>query len=359
MQRILNFSAGPSALPLEVLKKAQEELLSYQNLGFSIMEISHRSKVFEEVHNGAIEKLKKLYNIDDSYAVLFLQGGATLQFSQIPMNLYNGGTAEYVDTGVWTSKAIKEAQILGINHKVIASSKATNYDEIPEQISFSEGADYGYICSNNTIYGTQYKEIPMTKCPLVVDSSSDLLSKEIDFQSKNIGLFYGGAQKNAGPAGLTIVIVRKDLAQRVKPNIPTPLRYTSQIEANSLLNTPPTFGIYLFNLVLDWINNQGGLAKIDLINRQKAQILYDFIDKSGFYKAHAKPNSRSLMNVSFTSPNSELDLKFVKEAEKNSMLGLKGHRLLGGLRASIYNAVSLENVKTLVEFMAEFQRVNG
>ncbi|CUU82859.1 phosphoserine aminotransferase [Campylobacter hyointestinalis] len=359
MNRVLNFSAGPSALPLSVLERARDEFISYKGMGFSIMEVSHRGKVFDELHNNAIAKVKKFYGLNDDYAVLFLQGGATLQFAQVPMNLYNGGVAQYVNTGVWTTKAIKEAKIQNINYEVVASSEDTKFDRIPQNIKFSDNADYGYICSNNTIYGTQYEEIPTTKCPLVVDSSSDLLSREIDFNSKNIGMFYGGAQKNAGPAGITIVIIRKDLASRVKDSIPTPLRYTTQIEANSLANTPCTFGIYMFDLVLDWIKDQGGLNAINAANKKKASTLYGFIDNSDFYKAHAKQGSRSLMNVSFTTPSTELDAKFVKEAEQNSMIGLKGHRLLGGLRASIYNAVSQKEVETLIEFMKEFQRVNG
>ena len=358
MSRVLNFSAGPSAIPLAVLERAQAEFTDYHGLGFSIMEVSHRGKVFEELHNNAIAKVREFYNIDDEYAVLFLQGGATLQFAQIPMNLYSGGVAQYANTGVWTQKAIKEAKIQNINFEVVASSEDTKFDHIPE-VKFSDTADYGYICSNNTIYGTQYATLPSPKCPLVVDSSSDLLSREIDFKAHNIGLFYGGAQKNAGPAGITIVIVKKELANRVKDSVPTPLRYTTQIEANSLANTPPTFGIYMFDLVLDWIKGQGGLSVIDEINKKKAAALYDLIDNSGFYKTFAKPGSRSLMNVSFASPNAELDAQFVKLAEKNGMIGLKGHRILGGLRASIYNAVTVENVETLCEFMKEFQRTHG
>lgn len=359
MNRVLNFSAGPSGIPLSVLERARDEFTSYKGMGFSIMEISHRGKVFDALHNETIQKVRDFYELDDDYAILFLQGGATLGFAQIPMNFWCGGVAEYVNTGVWTQKAIKEAKIQNINYKVIASSEHSNFDHIPENIKFSQDADYGYICSNNTIYGTQYKEIPTTKCPLIVDSSSDLLSRKINFKSKNIGVFYGGAQKNAGPAGVTLFIIKKDLANRVKENVPTPLRYKTQIEANSLANTPNTFGIYMFSLVLDWIKEQGGLDAIDKKNKQKAAYLYDFIDNSGFYKAHAKAGSRSLMNVSFNSPNPELDTKFIKEAEENSMIGLKGHRLLGGLRASIYNAVTLQNVETLVEFMKEFQRKNG
>lgn len=359
MNRVLNFSAGPSGIPLEVLKKAQDEFLSFQGKGYSIIEISHRSKVFEEVLHSAMQKVRDLYGFGDEYAVLFLQGGATLQFSQVPMNLYNGGVAEYVNTGNWTNKAIKEAKIRGINYKVIASSEETKFDRIPE-FHFSDDADYGYICSNNTIYGTEYKEMPKCKCPLVVDSSSDLFSRPIDIS--NIGMFYGGIQKNGGPAGITLVVIRKDLAERVKSDVPTILRYKTQIEADSMSNTPNTFGIYMLNLMLEWIIKQGGLSEILKRNTKKATLLYSAIDEmSDFYKGHAQKSSRSLMNVSFniTKNGGELEPLFVKEAEKNGMIGLKGHRMLGGIRASIYNAVTLENVKTLVEFMKEFAEKNG
>lgn len=358
--RVLNFSAGPSGLPISVLQKAQKELLDYKGKGFSIMEISHRSAVFDEVIEGAKAKLQKIYGFDDSFAVLFLMGGASLQFAQVPMNLYNGGVAEYANTGVWTKKAINEAKILGINYKVVASSEAENFSYIPD-FSFSDTADYGYICSNNTIYGTQYSKLPTCKCPLIVDSSSDLLSRPIDF--KNIGLFYGGIQKNAGPAGVTLLIIKKDLANRVKDNIPNILRYKTQIEANSMSNTPNTFGIYMFDLMLDWINEQGGLKAIDEKNRQKAALLYDYIDNSNFYKAHAKIGSRSLMNVSFNiykngKNNENLEKALVEFSAKNNIIGLKGHRILGGLRASIYNAVSLENVKFLISILEKFKTKN-
>ncbi len=364
MNRVMNFSAGPSALPLSVLQKAQEEFCSYQNMGFGIMEVSHRGKVFDKLHNGAIDKVRALYGFGEEYAVLFLQGGATLQFSQIPMNLHSGdGVAEYVNTGVWTKKAIKEASVLGINHRVIASSEECSFSEIPSGWAFSDDAEYGYICSNNTIYGTQYAKLPSPKCPLVVDSSSDLLSRPLNFKEHNIGLFYGGAQKNAGIAGVTLVVVRRDLANRASQNstlkVPLALRYTTQIEANSLANTPCSFGIYIFDLVLDWIAQNGGLVATEMRNSQKAELLYSAIDSSDFYRAHAKAGSRSKMNVSFFSPSAELDAKFVAEAEKNGMIGLKGHRILGGLRASIYNAVEMSSVECLCEFMREFERVNG
>lgn len=359
MNRVLNFSAGPSGLDISVLKKAQAEFLDYHGLGFNIMEVSHRGKIYEEVHNEAISKIRKLYNIDDDYAVLFLQGGGHLQFAQVPMNLYNGGVAEYVNTGVWTTKAIKEAKILGINHEVIASGESNGFKAIPE-INFSKDADYCYICSNNTIYGTQYKDYPDTKgAPLVIDASSDLLSREIDFKANNIGLLWGGAQKNAGPAGVTLVIVRKDLLDRVGGNVPTILRYKTQADANSLANTPPTFGIYMLNLVLDWIIQSGGLSGIRAKNQQKADLIYGFLDSCDFYNTHAKKDDRSLMNVVFKTPSEDLDKEFVAKAETNNMIGLKGHRLLGGLRASTYNAVSLENVKILVDFMSDFAKKNG
>lgn len=353
--RVINFSAGPSTLPLSVLQKAQNELLDYQNKGYSIMEISHRTKVFEEVHFGAMSNAKKLYGLNDDYEVLFLQGGASLQFAMIPMNLHAGGVCEYVNTGIWTKKAIKEADILGINYEVVASSEADNFNQIP-QIQFNDNADYAYICSNNTIYGTQYQSYPSTKAPLIIDASSDFFSRKVDFS--NIALFYGGVQKNAGISGLACVIIRKDMIERsAKKNIPSMLKYSVHSENNSLFNTPPTFAIYMFALEMQWLLGQGGLEAVHAKNVQKAKVLYDFIDHSeGFYKAHAREGSRSLMNVSFFIHNKELEPLFVKEAEEAGMIGLKGHRLLGGLRASIYNAVSLEQVQSLCAFMKEFER---
>ncbi|AQW86647.1 phosphohydroxythreonine aminotransferase / 3-phosphoserine aminotransferase [Campylobacter pinnipediorum subsp. caledonicus] len=356
--RMINFSAGPTGLPLEVLQKAQSEFVNYHNEGYSIMEISHRSKTYEEVHFGAMQKIRELYNISDDFDILFLQGGAHLQFSMIPLNLYQGGVAEYVDTGVWTSKAIKEAQILGINHKVVASSKDDNFNHIPD-INFDDNADFSYICSNNTIYGTQYKSLPKSKAPLVVDSSSDFFSRPLDFS--DIGVLYGGAQKNAGSSGVTIVIIRKDLIDRVSSNnVPMFLRYKTHADAKSLYNTPPTFAVYLLNLNMQWLLDRGGLKAIDQINTKKAEILYSVIDSSDdFYIGHAKKEDRSVMNVSFGIKNKDLEPIFVSEALKNNMLGLKGHRHLGGIRASIYNAVSVEDVSILADFMKEFARKNG
>lgn len=352
--RVINFSAGPSSIPIDVLNKAKDELLSYQNLGFSIMEISHRSEIFEKILNSAKKKIKTLYNLGDEFEILFLQGGASLQFAQVPLNLADENVAEYVDSGVWTQKAIKEAQILGINYKVIASSEDKNYSYIPN-FKFSDNASYCYICSNNTIYGTQYKNYPSTKAPLVIDASSDLFSKEIDFS--NIGLFFGGIQKNGGPSGLCVVIIKKELANRVKNSIPTLLRYKTQIDNNSMSNTPNTFAIYLLDLMLSWIEKNGGLKEIDDKNVKKAKILYECIDDlSSFYQGIAQKEFRSLMNVSFKIFDQNLESIFVQEAFDNNMIGLKGHRIIGGLRASIYNAISLLDVEKLVDFMYKFYK---
>ncbi|ENO5021534.1 3-phosphoserine/phosphohydroxythreonine transaminase, partial [Campylobacter jejuni] len=305
--RKINFSAGPSTLPLEILEQAQKELCDYQGRGYSIMEISHRTKVFEEVHFGAQEKAKKLYGLNDDYEVLFLQGGASLQFAMIPMNLSLNGVCEYANTGVWTKKAIKEAQILGVNVKTVASSEESNFNHIP-RVEFSDNADYAYICSNNTIYGTQYQNYPKTKAPLIVDASSDFFSRKVDFS--NIALFYGGVQKNAGISGLSCIFIRKDMLERSKnKQIPSMLNYLTHAENQSLFNTPPTFAIYMFNLEMDWLLNQGELDKVHEKNSQKAAMLYECIDLSnGFYKGHADKKDRSLMNVSFNiAKNKDLE----------------------------------------------------
>lgn len=351
--RKINFSAGPSTLPLELLKEAQEELCDYKGLGYSIMEISHRTKIFEEVHFGAMQKAKELYGLNDEYEVLFLQGGASLQFAMIPMNLAMGGVCEYANTGVWTKKAIKEAQILGVNVKVVASSEEEKFSYIPK-VEFSDKADYAYVCSNNTIYGTQYHHYPKSKSPLIVDASSDFFSRKVDFS--NIALFYGGVQKNAGISGLSCLFIRKDMLERSEEkNIPSMLKYAIHAENDSLFNTPATFAIYMFNLEMEWLLKLGGLDAIHQKNMQKAHLLYEMIDQSeGFYKGHAKKEDRSLMNVSFNIVKNELESVFIKEAEDAGMIGLKGHRILGGIRASIYNAITLEQVKILCEFMKEF-----
>lgn len=357
--RKINFSAGPTGLPLEVLNEARAEFVDYKGEGYSIMEVSHRSKIYEEVHFGAMDKIRELYKIGDEYEILFLQGGAHLQFSMIPMNLWLNGVAEYANTGVWSDKAINEARTMGVNVSVVASSQDSQFNYIPD-VKFSENADYAYICTNNTIYGTQYKSLPRSRAPLVIDSSSDFFSRPLDFS--DIGLIYGGAQKNAGASGVTIVIIRKDLIERLNnPKIPVFLRYKTHAEMHSLYNTPPTFAIYLLNLTLKWLINQGGLEQIKIKNERKASLIYEAIDSSGgFYEGHAQKAHRSVMNVSYKIPaHPELEMKFVELALKNGMLGLKGHRHLGGIRASLYNAVSEQDAASLAEFMREFARKNG
>ncbi len=356
MKRVLNFSAGPSKLPLEVLKIAQEQLLDFNGNGLSIMEGSHRVSMFEDVHNETIELIKKIYKVPDNFKILFVQGGASMQFAMIPLNLAKNKKVEFVDTGIWSSKAIKEANIQGLDVKIVASSKQSNYDHIPNEIHFSDDCDYGYITSNNTIYGTQYKSFPKCK-NLVIDASSDVLSYEIDW--KNVGLLYAGAQKNAGLAGVTLVIIREDLLSIADEKVPSMLKYINYANSNSMFNTPPVFSIYMLNLVLKWIEKQGGILQIQKINEQKAKLLYNIIDESdGFFVGHSKKDSRSLMNVSFTIKGGDeiLEKKFVSEAIKHDMIGLKGHRLLGGIRASIYNAISLNEVQSLCEFMQKFNK---
>ncbi|MFK5880787.1 MAG: 3-phosphoserine/phosphohydroxythreonine transaminase [Sulfurospirillum sp.] len=356
MKRAYNFGAGPAAIPTEVLETAQKELLDYKGSGISIMEASHRSKLYDDVHESAKKNIKELYKLPDDFEILFLQGGASMQFAMVPMNLYKGGKVQYVNTGAWSKKALKEVEIQGITAQIIATSQESNFNYIPE-VKFDDDCDYAYITSNNTIYGTQYKEFPSTKSPLVVDASSDLFSYAIDWN--RVDLLFGGAQKNAGPSGVTMVIIRKNLLDSFKDNIPTMLRYKTYANANSLYNTPPTFGIYILNLVLEWIKSKGGIEAIDRLNREKAKILYDAIDNSnGFYMGHAQKDSRSLMNVSFNIKDKDLKLEamLLEEAEKANMIGLKGHRSIGGLRASIYNAMTLEGVEALVQLMQDFAK---
>ncbi len=355
MNRAYNFGAGPSAISTEVLEEAQRELLDYDGSGISIMEASHRSAMYDEVHNGAIALMRKLYEIPNDYEVLLLQGGASLQFAMIPMNLGMGGKVQYANTGSWSKKAIKEAKILDMDVEIIASSEETAFDRIPASIHFSKDADYAYITSNNTIYGTQYPTYPHSKAPLVIDASSDIFSRPVDWSK--ISLMFAGAQKNAGPSGLTIVIIKKELLDRAQESIPTILRYKTHAENNSLYNTPPTFGIYLLNLTLKWIERQGGIKAVEKANEEKALLLYDTIDHSmGFYTGHAQFDSRSAMNVTFNirDKDAALEAELVKRATEQGMIGLKGHRSIGGLRASIYNAVSLEAVQALADLMVEF-----
>ena len=357
-QRAYNFNAGPSALPQEVLEKAQQQLVNFHDSGMSIMEMSHRSAIFDEVHNEAIALLKKLYAIPENYEVLFLQGGASLQFTMIPMNFLQADQkASYVLSGSWSEKAIKEAKLFGTPVEA-ASTKENQYRNIPAlaDIQFNEEDAYVHITSNNTIYGTQWKEFPETgNVPLIADMSSDILSKPVDVSK--FGLIYAGAQKNLGPSGVTVVIIRKDLLEKANKNIPTILKYSTHADNNSLYNTPPTFGIYMLGEVLKWVESKGGVAEIEKHNELKAKVIYDAIDDSnGFYKGHATPESRSLMNITFRVTDEELEKQFLAEAKAAGFVGLNGHRSVGGCRASTYNAVPLEACEALRDFMVEFQQ---
>lgn len=359
--RAYNFNAGPSALPLEVLERAREELVDFRGNGMSILEMSHRSKVYEEVHNEAASLLRELLGVPDGYHILFLQGGASLQFSMVPMNfLSRGRAAGYVLTGNWAEKAWKEAQVLGETF-VAASTKEENYRRIPslEEIRFGPDAAYLHITSNNTIFGTQWKEFPDTgEVPLIADMSSDILSRPVDVNQ--FALIYAGAQKNLGPAGVTVVIVREDLVERGPKDIPTMLQYRTHAKNNSLYNTPPVFAIYMMGLVLRWAKEQGGVAELERRNREKAQLIYEVIDRyPDFYLGHAEPGSRSAMNITFRLPTPELEQQFLEEAKREGFVGLNGHRSVGGCRASLYNAVPLESCRALREYMLEFLRKRG
>lgn len=360
MKRAYNFNAGPAALPEAVLEKANKEWLNINNSGMSVMELSHRSKEYDAIHEKAKTLLKELMNISDDYEILFLQGGASLQFSMIPMNLLPAGqTAAYVLTGAWSDKALKEANKIG-KTVVSASTKEDKYTSIPSinSLSYEDDAAYLHITSNNTIYGTQWQEYPDTgNVPLIADMSSDILSKVIDVDKFSV--IYAGAQKNLGPSGVTVVIIKKDLIKNDLSHLPTMLQYSTHADSNSLYNTPPTLAIYLLSLVLEWVKEQGGVAEIEKINNVKAGIIYKAIDESeGFYKGHAQKDSRSHMNVTFTLPNEELTKAFTTQAKEAGFVGLNGHRSVGGCRASIYNAVPLEHCEQLVAFMKKFQEAN-
>lgn len=356
-QRAYNFNAGPSALPVEVLESAQQQLVNFRDSGMSIMEMSHRSAIFDEVHNEAIARLKKLYEIPENYEVLFLQGGASLQFTMIPMNFLQADKkASYVLSGSWSEKAFKEAKLFGTPVEV-ASTKENKYRNIPalEDIKFNADDAYVHITSNNTIYGTQWTNFPETgDVPLVADMSSDILSKPVNVSK--FGIIYAGAQKNLGPSGVTVVIIRKDLLEKENTNIPTMLKYTTHADSNSLYNTPPTFGIYMLGEVLKWVESKGGVEAIAKHNEAKAKVIYNAIDNSnGFYTGHATPESRSLMNITFRVADEELEKQFLAEAKAAGFVGLNGHRSVGGCRASTYNAVPLEACEALRDFMVEFQ----
>lgn len=360
MSRSYNFSAGPAALPLEVLQKAQEELVEWNGAGMSVMEMSHRGKEYTSIHENALKNLRTLMNIPDNYKVLFLQGGASQQFAMVPLNLFSAsGKADYVNTGAWSKKAISEAKRYG-SVKVIASSDDKNFSYIPEvrPDMISADADYVHITTNNTIYGTRYPSIPDPGSkPLVADMSSNILSQEYDITK--FALIYAGAQKNIGPAGLTIVIVREDLLGRAMDITPTMLNYQTHANENSLYNTPPCYTIYIAGLVFEWLLAKGGVKAMEKENVEKAAILYDFLDSSSLFKGTAEVRSRSLMNIPFVTGKDELDARFIAEAGKRGLKTLKGHRSVGGMRASIYNAMPREGVQALVDFMKEFEKENA
>jgi phosphoserine aminotransferase len=360
-KRIFNFSAGPAVLPEPVLKKAQEAIWDAAGSGIGIMEHSHRGKVFERVRDEAEQACRDLAGIPDNYRVLFLQGGASLQFSMVPMNLLPADrTADYLLTGVWSQKAVKEAKVLGAKVHIATTGESTNFDRIPQaaEIRYSERPAYVHLTTNNTIYGTQWRSEPAVPAgvPLVADTSSDMYSRPIDV--RKYGLIYAGAQKNLGPSGVVLVIIRDDLVEAGPKTLPTMLQYRTHAAEKSLYNTPPTFGIYVMGEVFKWIQGQGGLAKMAEHNESKASLLYDFIDGSDFFRGTAQPDSRSRMNVCFRAPTEELEGKFISEATKRGLDGLKGHRNAGGMRASIYNACPRAGVEALVAFMKEFEQAN-
>jgi phosphoserine aminotransferase len=361
MTKVYNFNAGPAILPRTALEQAQQELLDYQGIGMSVLEISHRSKEYEAINSEAEARMKRLLGIGDDYRVLFLQGGASLQFAMLPMNfLPEGAVADYVITGAWAEKAYEEANKIGKAHEA-ASTKAGGYKRMPHQdeLQLSDNSAYVHLTSNETIQGTQWQEWPdVGNRPLVIDMSSDILSRPIDTQ--RFDMIYAGAQKNLGPSGATVVVIRQSFLERANSKLPTILRYATHAKNNSLYNTPPVFSVYLLNLTLAWIEQNGGLEAAAERNEQKANTIYQAIDRSGgFYSGHADPAYRSRMNVTFRLPTEELEKQFVSESKAAGLIGLAGHRSVGGIRASIYNAMSLEGCQVLADFMAEFQRVNG
>lgn len=360
MERVYNFAAGPAMLPEEVLKKAQGELLSYKGSGMSVMEVSHRSGIFKEILETAEATLREVMEIPDNYKVLFLQGGASMQFAMVPINLFrNSKKADFINTGAWSIKAIKEAKKLG-SVNVIASSEDKNFTYIPkwDKSAFSPDADYFHITTNNTIYGTRFSTLPDTgSVPLVADMSSNILSEQIDVSK--FGIIYAGAQKNIGPAGVTVVIIREDLVGLAPENTLTMLNYQTHVDKGSAFNTPPCYSIYISGLVFEWIKNLGGVKEIEKRNIEKANLLYNFLDESSMFKNPVTPEDRSIMNVPFITDSDDLNAQFVKEATSSGMVTLKGHRSVGGMRASIYNAMPLEGIKKLVEFMKKFEAQNS
>ena len=361
MSRVYNFSAGPSMLPEEVLKNAQEEMLECGDSGMSVMEMSHRSKAYDEIIKGAEQLVRELMEVPDNYKVMFLQGGGSTQFAMVPMNLgIKHGAADYIITGQWAKKAAQEAEkYIKVNKVASSADKTFSYIPKTDASSFSskDEVDYCYICYNNTIYGTRYTSLPQTDATLVADISSCAMSEVMDVSK--FGLLFAGAQKNLGPAGVVLVIAREDLLGEPIEGTPTMLTYKTHADADSLYNTPPTYAIYIFKLVLEWIKSQGGIAALQKRNEEKAKLLYDFLDSSKLFKGTVVKEDRSLMNVPFVTGDAELDAKFVKEATAAGLVNLKGHRTVGGMRASIYNAMPIEGVKALVEFMKKFEQENA
>ncbi len=358
MDRVYNFSAGPSMLPVEILEKAAKEMVNYGDAGMSVMEMSHRSKDYEAIIEGAEKLVRELMNVPDNYKVLFLQGGGSTQFAMVPLNLgTKNKKADYVITGQWAKKAAQEAEkFITVNKVASSADKTFSYIPKLDKSTFSDDADYFYICYNNTIYGTRYTELPETDKPIVADISSCVMSEEIDVTK--FGLLFAGAQKNLGPAGVTLVIVREDLLGETLDGTPTMLDYNIHASNGSMYNTPPTYAIYTLKLVLEWVKEKGGVSALQKINEEKAKILYDFLDNSELFHGTVVPEDRSLMNIPFVTGNEELDAKFVKESKAAGFVNLKGHRTVGGMRASIYNAMPVEGVVALVEFMKKFEAEN-
>lgn len=358
MARVYNFSAGPAVLPEEVLKKAASEMLEYGTSGQSVMEMSHRSKEYGEIINSCEALFREIMNIPDNYKVLFLQGGASMQFAMIPLNLRKNGKADFVITGQWAKKAYQQASKF-MTANAVASSEDKTFSYIPEldESKFDPDADFFHICMNNTIYGTKFNELPNVKVPLVADMSSCILSEPVDVTK--FGIIYAGAQKNMGPAGLTVVIIREDLIGNADETVPTMLDYKTHADNGSMFNTPPTYAIYIFKLVLEWVKSQGGLTAMKERNERKAKILYDFLDSSKLFKGTVEKKDRSLMNVPFVTGDDELDKKFIDACKANGIVNIKGHRSVGGMRASIYNAMPIEGVEKLVEVMKKFEEENA
>lgn len=358
MNRVHNFSAGPAALPFDVLKKAQEELTDYRNLGSSIMEVSHRGAAYTEVDNQAKTRLNRLLNLGDDFEVLFLQGGASTQFLMVPFNLlFEGKSADYINTGSWSKKAIIEAKRFGDIH-IPFSSEESNFDRVPTnaELNLSEDASYLHFTSNNTIFGTQFSSEPESNGkPLICDASSDFLSRSIDIQ--RYGMIYAGAQKNLGPSGVTVAIVRRDMLDKMNKDIPTIMSYNTHV--GKLFNTPPTFAVYMVNLVLEWIEEKGGIKYFEEYNQKKSDLIYEVIDNDDFYRGTVQTESRSQMNVTFRLGTEELEAEFLEEAAEYDLVALKGHRSVGGVRASIYNACSMESVEALTDFMNHFRSKKG